>query len=555
MKKIFTILFFTAGIYYAQIGYVEYDHKVYDFLERMSSFHLIENYNSFELPKTRREITGHLIELHSLKRSLNSVDEKILEDLFIEFEYDIYRITNNYDSKISDFKFSELFNEKEKFFYYYTDTNDVSLFLNLEGSLENIYYKDNENSKNYNALLSVMGGSVRGAFLDKFGFSIRATNGIVKGDKEAASVKGNLINNFKFNEDQAGEQSTYFDETEGYLLADFDYIHFNIGRNRRTIGYGIVKDILSDNSPMMDQIGLNIKYKFVSFSWMHAKILGPENAISDSTIGALRTIADKYFVTHRLAFDFGKHLNIGFGETIIYANRSVDFSYLNPFNFYKTIEHAGKDRDNSQIYFDASNNSINGLKFYASLIFDDIDFSKLGTEWFGNQALINLSLYSSQLNQIIPIDLYFQYLRIDPYFYTHRLDYNNYTNDNIPLGAAMEPNSESFIFKLKYRPHYRIDLSFQFQYTVHGANELNDDGTIKVNHGGNILLGHRNFDSENASLLNGDNEFKRMLGFTGTYEPINNYFVRMNVNYISNSLQDIIKVDDIYSSIYMFVKF
>ena len=485
---------------------------------------------------------------------MNSVDEKILEDLLIEFEYDISRTTNNYDSKISDFEFSELFNEKEKFLYYYTDTNDVSLFLNLEGSLENIIYKDNEKSKNYNALLGVMGGSIRGSFLDKFGFSIRATNGIVKGDKEAAAKKGNIINNFKFNEDQGGNQSTYFDETEGYLLADFDYVNFNIGRNRRKIGYGIVKDILSDNAPMMDQIGLNIKYKFVSFSWMHAKLLGPENAISDSTVGTLRTIADKYFVTHRLAFDLGKHLNIGFGETIIYANRSVDFSYLNPFNFYKTIEHAGKDRDNSQIFIDASNNSIKGLKFYASLIFDDIDFSKLGTEWYGNQALINISMYSSQLNHIIPLDLSLQYLRIDPYFYSHRLDYNNYTNDNVPLGSSIEPNSDSFLVKFIYRPHHRIDLSFQFQFTRHGANELNEDGSVKVNHGGNILVGHRSYDSENAILLNGDKEYKRSLGFAGTYEPINNYFVRLNINYENSSLQNNINVNNIFSSIYFFIK-
>jgi hypothetical protein len=554
MKKLFAVLLFISEIYFAQIGFVEYNNPVYDFLERMSTEHLIDNYNSFELPKTRNEVSRFLSKLLIRRSEMSSIDFKIFEDLLIEFEYDIKRTTENYNSWIPDFNLSHHFNQNEKYFYSYTDTNDVSLFINLIGSLENIYFKDNENNKNFNALLSVMGGSLRGSFLNRFGFSIKASNGIVKGDKEAASIKGNLKYNFKFNEFQAGEQSTYFDETEGYFLADFDYVKFNIGRNRRTIGYGIVKEILSDNPPMMDQLGLNMNYKFISFSWMHAKIHGPEDEKSDSITGTIRTIADKYFVTHRLGFDFGKHLSIGLGETIIYANRSVDFSYLNPFNFYKTVEHAQKDRDNSQIFFDASNNSIKGLKFYASLVIDDIDFSKLGTEWFGNQALFNFSLFSSQLNGLVPVDISLQYIRIDPYFYSHRLAYNNFTNENIPLSAPLEPNSESFIIKIKYRPHYRVNLSLQFRFTRHGANEVNDDGTINVNHGGNILAGHRNFDSQNAGLLNGIREYQRIFEFMGTYEPINNYYVRISVDYVNNSLRNNLKVDELYSGIYLFVK-
>jgi hypothetical protein len=398
-----------------------------------------------------------------------------------------------------------------------------------------------------------MGGSIRASFLNKFGFYIHATNGIVKGDKEAARFKDQLNRNFKFNEFQT-DQETYFDETAGYLLADFDFVKFSIGRNRNTLGYGIEKSILSSSAPMMDQLGLQINYKFLTFTWMYAKILGPQSAYSDSTFGTIRTITDKYFVTHRLAFDLGRHLVFGFGENIIYADRSLDFSYLNPFNFYKTAEHANKDRDNSQIFFDAVNNSIKGLKFYTEIIIDDIDFSKLGTDWYGNQALINLAAYSTQLNYFLPIDLKLQYLRIDPYFYSHRLAQNNFTNDNAPLGSSIEPNSESLIFQVNYRPHYRVRLSFNFRYTDHGANKLNEDGSILVNHGGNILYGHRNFDSINASLLDGIKEVKRIFNFEGLYEPINNYFVRLNIKYLNSSLQNNIQMKDLYTSVYLFVK-
>ncbi|MBL1211962.1 MAG: hypothetical protein HND52_01280 [Ignavibacteriae bacterium] len=553
MKKIFFFIFLLFNIANAQIGFVEYYNPVYKFLERMSSRHLIDDYNSFVIPKTRTEIAGHLSSLIPKRNNLNEIDNEIFSDLLVEFQYDITGSTKYLESKITDFQFSNLISDREKYLYSYTDTNDVSIFMNLEGSIENIFYKNNELGKSYNSFLGVMGGSIRASFLNKIGFYIRATNGIVKGDKEAARFKDQLNRNYKFNEFQT-DQATYFDETEGYLLADFDYVKFSIGRNRNILGYGIEKSILSNSAPMMDQLGLQINYKFLSFTWMHAKILGPQNAYSDSTFGTIRTITDKYFVTHRLAFDLGRHLSFGFGENIIYADRSVDFSYLNPFNFYKTVEHENKDRDNSQIFFDAVNNSIKGLKLYTEIIIDDIDFSKLGTGWYGNQALINLAAYSTQLNDIIPIDFKMQYLRIDPYFYSHRLAKNNFTNDDVPLGSSIEPNSESFIFEINYRPYYRLDLSLNFRYTNHGANELNEEGTILVNHGGDILFGHRSFDSINAGLLEGVKEVKRVFSFEGVYEPINNYFVRLNVKYINNDLQNNIRVNDLFTSVYLFVK-
>jgi hypothetical protein len=553
MKKIFFFIILFINVTKAQVGYVEYNNPVYDFLERMSSQHLIDNYNSFVIPKTRAEIAEHLSKLIANRNDLSKIDNKILADLLIEFDFDINGETKYLDSKLTDFHFSDLINENEKFLYSYTDTNDVSIFMNLEGSLENIFYRNIESGKNYNSLLGVMGGSIRGSFLNKFGFYIHATNGIVKGDKEAARFKEQLNRNFKFNEFQT-DQQTYFDETAGYLLADFDYVKFSIGRNRNTLGYGIAKSILSSSAPLMDQLSMQINYKYLSFTWMHSKILGPQSAFSDSTFGTIRNITDKYFVSHRLAFDLGRHLVIGFGENIIYADRSIDFSYLNPFNFYKTVEHANKDRDNSQIFFDAVNNSIKGLKLYTEIIIDDIDFSKLGTDWYGNQALINIAAYSTQLNSLIPIDFNLQYLRIDPYFYSHRLTKNNFTNDNAPLGSSIEPNSESYIIQASYRPHYRVRLSFNFRYTDHGANELSQDGSILFNHGGDISFGHRNFDSVNASLLQGIREIKRVFSFEGVYEPINNYFVRLNVKYINDSLQNNIRVNDLYTSFYLFVK-
>jgi len=36
--------------------------------------------------------------------------------------------------------------------------------------------------------------------------------------------------------------------------------------------------------------------------------------------------------------------------------------------------------------------SIKGLKFFGTLYLDDLDFSKLGTSWYGNQAIYNFGM-------------------------------------------------------------------------------------------------------------------------------------------------------------------
>ena len=46
---------------FAQAEYVDVANRVYEFLERMNNLQLIENYNSFETPKTRNEIAKSFI--------------------------------------------------------------------------------------------------------------------------------------------------------------------------------------------------------------------------------------------------------------------------------------------------------------------------------------------------------------------------------------------------------------------------------------------------------------------------------------------------------------
>ncbi len=102
MKKIFTVIFLFPVLLFAQSEYVDANNSVYSFLERMETLHLIKNYNSFEIPKTRKEVVGYIKQVIINEDELDKSDFETLQDLKIEFEYEISKslsILNHYWGK------------------------------------------------------------------------------------------------------------------------------------------------------------------------------------------------------------------------------------------------------------------------------------------------------------------------------------------------------------------------------------------------------------------------------------------------------------------------
>jgi hypothetical protein len=536
-RYLFLLLFYPAVFnLFAQVGYVHYGHPVYAFLDRMDSQNIIEGYDQFQLPKTRKEIVNYLKIINSHSSKLNEVDIQILSDFLTEFEYDLFGTTKKYSAFIPKFGLGYLAKQNEKFLFYYTDSSRINFFVNGLFNTDILFKRDFHSKSSANSTIFQFGGEIRGSFYDKFGFSIRATNGTFLGSRELASNYKGLRYNYKLNTPQNGLGDDYFDETSGFLAADFKYINFKIGRDRINIGYGPIKTIYSANPPLMDYFFLAIKYKLFSFNYYHGQLLGTTRTIEDSLQGGLRYATEKYFVYHRIGLNFSKHFTLGIGEIAIYSRRNLDLSYLNPFNYFKSVEHANQDRDNTFLFLDFTNNSIKGLKFYGEFLIDDLDFGKIGTGWYGNKTLVNLGIHSSILYHYLPIDLKFQYIRIEPYVYAHRIFDNNFTNLDYPIVFPIEPNSYNLFFGLNYFPHYRWNFEIGFYYAVHGANITDENNYVIKNVGGSIHLGRRPIDSDNVKFLDGLLEYKRTVTFSASFEPINNYILKLGIEYNNNSL-------------------
>ncbi|MCU7490885.1 MAG: hypothetical protein HF312_14575 [Ignavibacteria bacterium] len=532
------LLFAFSARAFAQAEYVPYNHPVYDFLERMNSLGYISGFNDFERPTTRRAVAAFLKEVLPLKGRLDLSDKRLLQDFQNEFEFEISGTLKETRNLIADSSFSFLY-QGQKHIYSFADSGKASVFIDFLADYETISENSFKPIENIGATFIRWGGAIRGTFLDKFGFSIKGTNGRLWGSKAAARTVNELKYNYKFNADPNGITATdYFDNSEGYLSADFDLVRFKIGRDQNIIGYGPVKNLLGDNAPQYDYLSMAFNYKFISFSYLHAKLLGNLSYAADPLQGAITTVDEKYLGYHRLDLNISKDFSLGIGELIVYSRRSIDLSYLNPFNFYKSTEHANQDRDNSMLFLDVANYSIKGLKIAGSVLIDDIDFGKIGTGWYGNQLSYDLYLRSFNLYGIVPVDFSFEYLRVEPYVYTHRITDNNFTNMSYSLTEPVQPNSDMYLFAVNYRPVNRLTFTGEFRFSRHGANLMAPDGTLLMNYGGDVNFGHRNNDPTVVRFLDGAREFYRMISFSSVFEPVKNYYISGRVLFQNNSLKN-----------------
>ncbi|MDP4114973.1 MAG: hypothetical protein Q8903_02495, partial [Bacteroidota bacterium] len=322
-------------------------------------------------------------------------------------------------------------------------------------------------------------------------------------------------------------------------------IRFGISHQRMKIGNGIMGTIIDASAPPFDYLFLNFKYSFFQFDYFHGKLLAQGTFPQDSITGLNTTIPDKYIGYHRLGFNISKHFSFGVGEMIIYKDRSIDLSYLNPLNFYKSTEHFNRDRDNSMLFVDFANNSFKGLKLFSTVLIDDIDFGKIGKKWYGNQTLYNIGFSSDNLYAIIPLSVSFQFIHVENYVFTNRLPNNNYTTFGLNLAGDLEPNSNTFCFQFDYRITNRLAAAINYSYTKHGMNVKDSLGNVINNVGGDINFGHRVMDNTSVGFLDGDLEIKHNLGLSLSYEPINQIICSLKALYLNNEIKKKLVLEDI----------
>jgi hypothetical protein len=320
------------------------------------------------------------------------------------------------------------------------------------------------------------------------------------------------------------EKSSNFDFTEAYLRADLTWFNLEFGKERVLFGNGYSDQLmLSDNAPAFDLLKLDLHYKAVRYLFLHGSLV-QDSAAFPGTLPGEPEPRNKYIAMHRLQISLWDVVNFGASEMTIYQRTTPEWAYLNPINFYKSAEHAQGDRDNSFLNFDLELYPAHDFKLYTTLLIDDIDFSKLGTTWWGNELGMQGGVFLTEPLGLANLDAVVEYTRIEPYVYSNRTDGLAYTNNNLSLGDRIGPNSDQWFFQIQYRPIPSLRTWLGYSGVRHGDNIV-ENGVVTKNVGGNVLQGHRETDSDEAPFLDGKLLRFDVIQLRAAFEPVNNLII------------------------------
>lgn len=524
MKKILSsiVLALTlSSTAYSQVENVPVANPVYSYLTRAESKGLLKNFSMSMLPLTRGEVEKALKSIRSQVDKLSASEIETLE----KFEK-YFGIINQeklvvfYSDKDTTQVFStRFFNDNPKYFYHHKDSSS-SVYISPLASAD--FLIRNQEGKDGNVLLGNIGMRVSGTLSNFVGYYLQATNGTVfSGDKQIALLDPHISQNIKFTELRSD-----FDFAESSVAFQYDWFYASIGRETRRWGAGVNNSIyVSGNAPPFTVFNLGVKFKTFEYRFSHGGLLA---TYSDSSkVGFNAVVPQKYSAMHRFAVkpSWGE---IGFWESIVYSKRDIDMEYLNPLSFFKSLEHALRDRDNSMMGLDLTARPFKNVELKGSFILDDIIFGEIGKDFWSNKYAWNFGAwYASDF----AMDFGLEYSRIEPYTFSHFDSLNAYTNDNRLIGTDLLPNSDELSGIVKYWWGAKYPIQFKIAYRRHGANEYDANGKMVNNVGGDFTKVKMPTDSDRAKFLDGDLQETLSASITFGFELFRDFSAKFQYTY------------------------
>ena len=203
------------------------------------------------------------------------------------------------------------------------------------------------------------------------------------------------------------------------------------------------------------------------------------------------TYATKYMANHYLSWNASKRLNIGFFESVIWANtngRGFDMSFFNPIIFYRSVEFASSAKTgNALLGLTAKYKWNNQFNFYSQFLLDEFSLNevKKSSQSWKNKFGYQLGMKYFNAFNIENLLLQVEYNHVRPYVYSHSDPLTNYGHANQSLGHQWGGNFKEVIAIARYHNgRYFADL--KCTYGVRGLDF--NTATDTLNYGGNIYL-------------------------------------------------------------------
>lgn len=515
----------------AQTVEVPLTHWSYDFLERLHTRGLIDSPLLSTRPLTRLDMAKMIVEI-AKDTHLDAVEKEQVDFLLFEWREEVETLGGQNDLSMRAAA-QAVFNRRRlqwlPDFVYRNARNMFSLRSGgMRAYVDPIFYydwmfNDTDTLSRQDRVYQATGGfSIWGTLGSRVGFFLDARDTKESGTRDYP--QGARITWERFGHAAGYGTHVYHDETVAYLLLNLPYVEIELGKNNNRWGPGRTGALaLSDYATSYDQIKLSARFWKARFTYVHG-FLRQYPPLTDREYvvnGVTRKIfSNKFLAAHRLEVRPWWWLQVGLHETVIYGERNVELAYLNPINFYRSAEHFLGDRDNSMMGMDVELRPRQDIRLYAELLLDDFSVSRVGDNWYGNKTAWLAGLHLTNPLGFGRSDFRFEYVRLEPYVYTHTFPINVYQNYGTTLGHWAGPNADLLFGEWLYWLSRRSQLKLHASHYRHGANPADR------NVGGDIDRAFVPGDPQTVKFLDGIKEQRTTLGVQASYEFVRNLVAR-----------------------------
>lgn len=478
---IFLMLLASHTSTFAQGSYIPYEREYYHRIER---YEILQGQNNpfFQtgFKPYRRDIVAKYLD--------SLVNDQVIQSSSDRFNLaylaqDNWEFVNQETPESKNPFLKKIYRRPGDFAHYYSDDFDIHLspVLYISGGMET----DNDQNP---AQLS-RGIVVRGAIDKKVSFFTYMTTSEVffpSWVKNYAAYNGAVPGEGFWKEYNADGYS-YFSARGHVNFHLTKSIQAQVGHDRNFVGEGYRSFLLSDFSNPYMFVKLNTKVrKFqVTNLWtqMTADVLYNRGRPTDGRY------PQKYFSMHRLGFNVGKKLNLGFFESVM--TDKVNFNYFNPIVFFRWVEQQLGTPDKVMLGMDGKWNFYPGMQLYGQFALDEFVFN----EFFGidgkgskrNKYGVQAGYKYINAFEVSNLDLQLEFNSARPYTFQEKFDYQSFSNWRTPLTHPLGANFREFLGIVRFQPIPKLNISLLGMYQLYG-----DDPDQNTNWGGDVLKNRLN---------------------------------------------------------------
>ena len=521
-------------------------HWSYRFIERCEAKGLLTGVGDGIKPFSRLEVARALTRVDSIshrrgrggRMALTRIEREELSLLMMEFRHEVSALRPKGRWSAPDRRAPRLAAQArsgQPLATYHHGRGEVhgDLLFRTQGDLFTGLRRAEREAVYRNAL----GGVVRGQVLGKVGFRAAFEQTREEGTR-AYRLREDIFERRLELPQLKGNRADYH-QGMAYFVFSLSFLDVEVGKDEVSWGPGPTDNLgLSSNAPAFDMLRLKARLgavKLVSIAGalrpcpdrLDSPVCAGVGDTSASYVvnGITRALdRDKYLAAHRLEAAVAPWLDVGFQEVLVYGDRGLQLTYLNPIMFYWAAQSYQGDKDNLMMGVDLDLHPGNGLRLYLAYVVDDLKKLRVFSDDFTNKFSFQTGFLWADPIGLNDLDLRAEYIRIEPWIYTHKFPINTFRHFDSPLGHSMEPNSDRWQVGAARRLSRDLSFELHLSRNRHGSNEVVEGGRdengeqIIRNVGGDLHRGWRPGDDRKVKkFLDGNVSRRTGLGAEMSY--------------------------------------